>query len=220
MRAVTRTLSALLVGLGAASPGCREQPPPPTRAELEPPTWSVARDAAAPGHLLIDVRASTPCRVLARFEGVAERAMSETVRTFVAGETARLSVRTQVESEPRSSVAVLPADVAAGRTEAWVARLEAAWDDGHAVQRREVVGTRPGRGRAHDVWFAIPPRDPRPLPFGKDVDLSCVGIVDGGVDVVVEGREAGSRVRGNLDAAQGDRATLLRVVLRADKASP
>jgi hypothetical protein len=218
-RRAATLLAAVLALLPAGCGGGRgERAPQPA----VPPTWSAARDEAQPGTLLLDVVAGAPCRIRVRIEGLPEGAVGETVRSMAAGESARLSVLFVEEADQaRVDAAVTAADRAAERTVGWILTPAYQWEDGGGGgRRRQVVGTRPGRGRVLGPWFAIPSRTPTQLAFGADLDLAAAAIVDGAEGATLDAREGGSRLRGALDVAAGDRATLLRVVLRAERLEP
>lgn len=217
-----RHLRRLVLLLAPCLPACGEPPaatgtaPPPARATA----WCAARDAGQDGAVLLDVKAGDPCRLRVRIVGLPDGAAEEQVRTLAAGESVRLWASAGCEPQPRPGAPVSLAEVAEGRTEPWVATLAYGWDDGTGGRRAQVVGTRPGRGQAVGAWLAAPPRTPAALVPGRDLDVAVTAVADGGGPHVLEGREEGSRVRGPLDAATGDRVTLLRIVVRVETIGP
>lgn len=204
--------AATLLALAACGGDATPQEVPVER----PPTWCAARDEGSDSSLLLDVKAGDPCRLRVRILGVPEGTAEEQVRDLAAGESVRLWVSAGTEDQARASAPVSEADAAAGRREAWVARLAYGWADRTGGRRTQVVGARPGQGRVLGTWLAAPPRAPRTLALGEDLDLAAVALADGGTGLVLQGAEQGSRVRGP-PAGTGDRVTLLRIVVRAEK---
>lgn len=213
-------LAALALALGACGDPGGSTPPPGPPAGARPPQWCAARDEGSERALLLDVQAASPCRLRVRIVGVPEGAAEEHVRELAAGESVRMWVGASCEERSRTGAPVSVAELAEGRTEPWLATLSYGWSDGVGGRRAQVVGTRPGRGRALGTWLATPPRTPATLAFGQDLDVAAAAVADGGGPLVLEGREDGSRVRGPLEPGTGDRVTLLRIVVRAEKMGP
>ncbi|MFM8978962.1 MAG: hypothetical protein ACKOSS_00630 [Planctomycetia bacterium] len=186
-------------------------------AAPRPPAWCAARDEGSEGALLLDVKAASACRLLVRIVGVPEGVAEEHVRELAAGESVRLWAGATCEDRMRAGAPVSVAELAEGRTEPWLATLSYGWADGNGGRRTQVVGTRPGRGKAVGTWLASPPRTPATLEFGRDLDVAAAAVADGEGPYVLEGREEGSRVRGPREPGAGDRVTLLRIVVRAEK---
>lgn len=214
---LVRSLAALVLG---SVPGCGDHAPTPAPAQGGAPTWSAARDQGPRDGVLIDLHADAPCRVRLRVLGAPEGTSDETPRLLAAGEVARLWVAARAEPKPSAATPASANDVAAGRSEAWVSLLTFGWEDDAGFKRVHVIGTRPGRGRALGSWAVAPSPLPATLPYGRDLELAATAIADGGGELVLEGRENGSRVRGPLDAAAGDRVTLLRFVVRMERMGP
>lgn len=210
-------LAALLLVL---APGCGDPAPEPPAAEEGAPTWSAARDEGMGDGVMIDVHADAPCRAHLRILGAAEGLSEQAPRLLAAGETARLWVSARSEPKPSPGSPVAASDALAGRSEAWVATLTYGWEDGASAKRTHVIGVRPGRGRALGNWTVTPSPVPVTLPYERELELASTAIADGGGELVLEGRENGSRVRGPLDAAAGDRVTLLRFVVRMERMGP
>jgi|GEM_PF-5696887 len=210
-------LAALLLVLAS---GCGDPAPTPPYPEEGAPTWSAARDESRGDGVMIDVHADAPCRAHLRILGAAESLSEPTPRLLAAGETARLWVSARAESQPSPGSPVAGQDATAGRGEAWVATLSYEWEDGANAKRVHVIGVRPGRGRALGSWTVAPSPVAVTLPYGRELELAATAIADGGGELVLEGRENGSRVRGPLDTAAGDRVTLLRFVVRMERMGP
>jgi hypothetical protein len=220
-RSASLLAASLAAALALLPTGCGGEGGARAPQPTVPPTWSAARDEAEAGTLMLDVVAGAPCRIRVRIEGLPEGAVAETARTMAAGESARLSVRfLEASDRARVDADVTAADREAGRTDGWILTPAYQWEDALGGRRRQVVGTRHDRGRLLGPWFAIPSRTPTPLAFDADLDLAAAAIVDGAETVTLDARETGSRLRGALEVGAGDRATLLRVVLRAERLEP
>lgn len=214
-----RQLLAGLLALALAA--CGEQAAGPAAPQgSRAATWCAARDEGQEGAVLLDVKAGAACRLRVRIVGLPDGAAEEQVRELSAGEGVRLWASAACEPQPRTGAPVSVAELAEGRTEPWVATLAYGWADGTGGRRAQVVGTRPGRGRAVGSWLAAPPRTPATLQAGKDLDVAVTAVADGGGPHALEGRETGSRVRGPLDTGAGDRVTLLRIVVRVETIGP
>lgn len=214
---LVRSLAALVLGL---APGCGDRAPAPAPPAGGAPTWSAARDEGPSGGVLIDLRADAPCRVHLRVLGAPEGPSQQTPRLLAAGEAARLWVSARVEPTPSKATSVAASDATAGRTEAWVSTLAYGWEDDVSAKRVHVIGARPGRGRTLGSWTVAPSPLPVTLPYERDLELASTAIADGGGELLLEGRESGSRVRGPWDAAAGDRVTLLRLLVRLERMGP
>jgi hypothetical protein len=210
---------ALASGLSGACgrEGGGTMPLPPSA----PPRWSVVRAETAKDTVLVDIKADAPCRVSLTVKGADGRAGDSAARVLAAGELARLWWRAEAFPAVKDGTAVSVDDAAAGRTEGWVAVLHYGWQDSGAARRVTMVGTRPGRGSARGPRNALPPPAPSVLDFGSEVELCAVAVVDGGTpELALVAGERGSRLQGPLDEVAGDRATVVRLVLRVERATP
>jgi hypothetical protein len=170
--------------------------------------------------VLVDVKADAPCRVYLSVTGEGAEASKVVTRLLAAGESARLWWRGVVEPALGGGTSVAVADSAAGRTEGWAAVLHYGWQDEGPASHAMILGTRPGRGNARGPWNALAPVAPAMLPYGEDVELCAVAVVDGSPQVVLVAGGRGARLQGDLDEAAGDRAKVLRLLLRVERAAP
>jgi hypothetical protein len=214
-----RRLAALLAASVACAPlaGCGREgvgtaPAPPTG----PPRWSAVREERQPGGGVIDIKADAPCRVVLSVVGVESQPTQDADRLLAAGELARLWWRADaVKVAHAGTTTVSVEDATAGRTEGWMAALHYGWQDGGAARKSTIVGTRPGRGAVRGPRNALPPLAPAPLAFDAEVELAAIAVVDGGApELELVAGERGARLTGPLDAAAGDRARILRLLLR------
>jgi hypothetical protein len=207
--------AALLGACGREGPGRATEPP------TGPARWSAVRGEFEAAGVLADVKADAPCRVFLSVTGEGAEASKVITRVLAAGESARLWWRGLVEPALGGGTSVSVADSADGRTEGWAAVLHYGWQDSGTVNHTMIVGTRPGRGSPHGPWNALPPVAPTVVPYGESVELCAIAVVDGGdAAVALVGGTRGARIDGRLDAAAGDRAQVLRLLLRIERLAP
>lgn len=214
MRTALALLPGLVVLLLAA--GCGRGPDAPALpAGVEPPVWSLARVDRAPEGVSVDLKAGSACRALLLVDEGDGQPRVAAQRDLAAGEAVRLWWKGEGQRAQGAASPVSVEDQRDGRTEGWAVRLAFGFEDDAVRERRPIVATRPGRGRALPAFDALPPVAPGALPFDRDVELCAVAVVDGGpIDLTLTGGAGGARVKGSLDGAQGERAVLLRLRLR------
>jgi hypothetical protein len=208
-------IAGLLAACGREGTGIT--PTPPTG----PARWSAVRGEKEQGSWMADVKADAPCRVYLSITGEGTEPGKVILRLLAAGESARVWWRGTVEPAFGGGTSVAVADNAAGRTEAWAAVLHYGWQDAGSESHTLIAGTRPGRGSRHGSWNALPPVLPTVVPYGADVELCAIAVVDGGTpDVALVTGGRGARLLGELDEAAGDSAKVVRLVLRIERATP
>ena len=217
MRRALLACLALLAPLGAW--GCGgEEPAPTVPASSGTPRWSRGPAEGGPGTQSVDVKADVACRARLLLAGTQAEPSLVNERVLLAGESVRLWWRAEGRRAPSGGNPVSVSDQQAGRTEGWLVELTFAWQDTPIQWRYPVVGTRPGRGRVLGRIDAMPPVLPQSLPYDTDVELCAIGVADGGSpDLLLVPGAKGARLRGTLDTDAGDRATIVRLVLRLEK---
>lgn len=210
------SVAAVLLG-ACGREGAAVLPPPPAG----PARWSAVRGEVEQGSVLADVRADAPCRVYLSVTGEGAEASKVLIRELAAGESARIWWRGVVDPALGGGTSVSVTDNAAGRTEGWAAVLYYGWQDWGSASHAMIVGARPGRGAGRGPRYAMPPVTPTVVPFGEDLELCAVAVVDGGQpDMALVAGAHGSRLAGELDEAAGDRAKILRLLLRVERLGP
>jgi hypothetical protein len=214
-------LAALAVAAGFPTACGREGAGVAATAPTGPARWSAVRGEIEPGGVLADLKADAPCRVYLSITGEGSEASNVITRVLAAGESARIWWRGSVEPALGGGTSVSVADSSVGRTEGWAAVLHYGWQDSSSTSYAMIVGTRPGRGSKRGPRDALPPVAATIVPYGEDVELCAVAVLDGGTaDVALVAGARGARLQGELDEAAGDRAQVLRLLMRVERVTP
>ena len=206
---------ALFTGL--ASCGDRPAGRPAQVADLGPPRWMATHEDVGPGTKAMAVVAGGPCRLTVHFEGGDPLQTTVSIRDLVAGESVRFTWSSRTDGSDGVPAAPPAAEAAEGRTEAMTPVIWFGFSGEPVMQRYPLIWTRPGKGRILPAVDAVPPGSPQEIPFGTDLEVVAVAVVD-----VAEGEARFVRVDGSgrvrlPKPSPGDRSRVLRLMLRFDR---